>query len=131
VPPDDPSIPDDARLLRRIFPGWYKGEGPEAILTSQAFDDAPDGSSMSVFVERRLAELGLTPMDVLADHDGYGLVALEAGLVRRLDFGITWSPDATDGLRGQAHAEVHGNKSPGKRKRLRDLCVHIVGPLAR
>ncbi len=130
MPPDDPDIPDDAVLLRRIFPGFYVEQDGVVRLSSQAFDDPRDGSSMSVWVLARLLVAGISTSHVLAGFDGHGLVALHAGQVRGLGFGITWVPDPTDGLRGHAHAEVHCRKTPGQKRRLRDVCTHVAGPLA-
>ena len=129
-PPDDRSISDDFVLLRRIAPSFYVLKDGRPILSSGAFNDPPDGSSMSVHVLEKLAELGLDAVNVIDGHDGYGLVALTAGQFRDEGFGIVWVPDVADGVRGQAHAEVHCKKTPGKRKRLREGCRHLTGPLA-
>lgn len=130
MPPDDPDIPDDTVLLRRIFPGFYVEQDGVVRLSSQAFDDARDGSSMSVWVRARLLEAGISTTHLLTGFDRYGLVALHAGQVRGLGFGITWVSDPADGVRGLAHAEVHCRKTPSQKRRLRDLCTHVAGPLA-
>lgn len=129
-PADDSAIPDDATLLRRIYPGWYVGSGEETRLSKQAFEDPKDGSSMSVWIRERLVEFGLSAEDVLAGYQEYGLVSLTAKQVRDAGFGVTWAPDPADGTRGMAHAEVHCSKSPSKRKHLVQSCIHVAGRLA-
>lgn len=117
-PSDDPAIADNWQLLRRI-PKWIvddKAGGSK--LSRQAFEDLE--GSVSVYVEERLGELQLTDNDVLDGHPGYGLLSVEARTVRDCQLGIVWDPEEGDGLRGQAHAGVMGNKTPSRRRQLVD-----------
>ena len=126
-PPDDPSISNDALLLRRIPPWHYDPRRPKPV-SSNAFDDDPDGGSMSVYVQDRLTALGGTPVDPLAGHDGYGIGTLSVFAVRNEGFGVVYRPLDETAL-GQAHAEVHCKKTDGKKKHLRDAFLEIRAPV--
>lgn len=98
---------------------------------SGAFDDNPDRegvSAMSVYVEERLAELGIPVSEVLSGYPGYGLVAITVEAVRDQGFGVVWAPDPSQGGIGEAHADVHGAKSRKKQRRLRDACEKVIWP---
>lgn len=128
VPPTTVPIANETVLLRRVHPNWFAGEGANRTITSQAFQDSADGTSMSMHVERRLIDAGLTAFAALDGFDGYGLVSLTAGQLRAEGFTIEWDPDDGDGPRGQAHVVVHCNKSSSRRKHLRDACVVVAVP---
>ncbi len=117
-------VPDNTILLRRITPGWIV---PDTVggykLSRQAFQDLPaeDGSlAMSVFVEERLVEIGLSHLSVLDGHPGYGLVAVAVAVARSRDLRVVWAPSPDDGERGRAHAHVLGTKTGSVRKTLVD-----------
>ena len=130
MPPDDEAIQDDWLLLRRVAPDFYKGVAPDIDMASGVFDDSKNSSAMSVFVREKLAELGLDETSVTSDHPGYGLVSITARQARDEGFGIVMSPDPADGVRGQAHAQVHCKKTRARKQHLKKSCVHLAGPLA-
>jgi len=123
APPDDLSIPDDAVIWRRV-PDRHFVAIPEGQIrpSSAAFDDDPDGDSMSAV----LATPGRDPYPVLLGNEGWGLVAIEVRLVRELGWSIekTPEPDEPD------HVHVHGNKTKGKTRRVARDCAWVIPPPA-
>ncbi|MGH9202193.1 MAG: hypothetical protein ACRD2A_13270, partial [Vicinamibacterales bacterium] len=77
-PGDDRTIPDAATLWRRIHPDWWvldKKTGNRRLSTA-AFDNAPDGSPMSV----GLADEMPGTEALLAGYEGYGVAAFTASV---------------------------------------------------
>ena len=122
-PRDDPTIPDDQVLWRRV-PPWHaaldKHRGVR-VVSSAAFDDDNDAEPMSVV----LASEASGTDSVLAGHDGYALVGFPASLARELGLGILRDP--TDDQ--PAHAVVVGKKTGSIQKKLRNGAHWIVHPL--
>lgn len=120
--PDDPGITDAVQLLRRIHPDWIVPDQQGGRkLSRQAYQDqrAEGGTAaMSVFVESRLLELGLSAVDVLDGHTGYGLAAFPASAARSCGLTVVWAPSPADGRRGLAHAHVLGDKTGSRQKAL-------------
>ncbi len=110
---DDPSIPDDEVLYRRLPEHHLKTmEGSDLgyRMTSNAFHD-PDPKGISVYVKSILYRLGLTAEDVLPEKPGlWGVAGTTAGAVRRQGFGVRLrpDPDVQDDERNAAHAELTG-----------------------
>lgn len=125
---NDATIEDDEVLLRRIYPGsgsWiYDQNLGRTRPTSQAFNDHPNGSPMSVHLSSVLAHHGLESKIVLEGHEGFALVSITAGLVRQCNQVIVRKPLAGD----PAHAEVIGNKTPGVRKKMARNAVWVFPP---
>lgn len=122
-PPDDLSIPDDAWLLRRVNPRWFVADTTNGglRLASGAFQDLTgrDGTrAMSVLVEQNVRELGKSPEDTLTGYEGWGLIAVLAGLVRQCGLTISWAPDPREGAFADAHAHVFGAKTGSVQKKL-------------
>jgi hypothetical protein len=117
-PADDPRIRDEDVLLRRVPALWILTEESGATRPrSAAFQDitAPDGTrAMSVYVERLLADAGLTDVDVLEGRIDLGLVAFAARAVR--DAGHTLHLAPHEGPLGPAHAEVPGKIKASSRR---------------
>ncbi len=115
--PDDPTIPDDSLVYRRITAEWYKVDPAtgQHRLTSAAFSDLDGAMSITVGIDVEAGEH--EPLDVVANHPGYGLVAISVGDLRRLGLGVVRS--ATDGE--LCHGDVHGNKTKGTKNKLRAL----------
>jgi hypothetical protein len=119
---DDPTIPDDADLWRRI-PRWHlvNDESIGQIRpSSAAFEDHPDGSPMSVVLgaESRGAE------SVLAGYPGFALASIKAGLARECQQGVARDPLPEE----PAHAVVFGHKTKSVRKRLAREATWVVAP---
>lgn len=114
---DDPTIPDDSVVFRRVTPEWFKvdpGTG-QRRLTSAAFSDL--GGAMSVAIGADLDAGHREAVEVVEGHPGYGLVALPVGELRRLGLGVVRSP-----MDGElCHGDVRGKKTKGTRSKLRVL----------
>jgi hypothetical protein len=119
---DEPTIPDEAQLWRRIPPRWFHHDESLGRVrpAKPAFDDGPDGEPMSVVI----AAESRGPAAVLAGHEGYGLVAFSAGLARACGLRITRAPTADE----PAHAVVAGRKTDSVRRRLARAAEWVVPP---
>lgn len=109
---DDPTIPDEAELWRRVPPGYivYDPHAGRRRPSSMAFYDHQSGSPMSVVLAAEARGLEA----VLAGHAGYALVAITVGLVRACGQGVARDPLPNE----PAHAVVFGRKTAAVRKRL-------------
>jgi hypothetical protein len=109
---DDPTIPDETILWRRIPPRWFHRDESLGRLrpAKAAFDDDPDGSPMSVVI----ADESRGQAAVLAGHEGYGLAAFTAHLARECRLRIARAPTDDE----PAHAVVVGRKTDSVRRRL-------------
>lgn len=110
---DDPGIPDDAVLYRRLPKYNIKPAAGEELgwrMTSNAFHDQ-DPQGVSVYVADLLVEMGLGPSDIVSDREaGWGVAETTAGAVRGHGFGVRVRPDPSvaDDPRNAAHAELTG-----------------------
>jgi hypothetical protein len=111
---DDPEIPDDAVLYRRL-PEYHlkladdrdSGYRP----TSNCFQD-PDPNGVSVYLAALLEGMGMGP-EVVTEGVGsglWGVAETTAGQARKAGFGVRPRPDpaAVEDLRNPAHAELTG-----------------------
>lgn len=119
---DDPTIPDEAQLWRRIPPWhfYYDETVGRQRPAKAAFSDDPDGSSMSVV----LAAESAGPASVLAGHTGYALAAITAGLARACGQGIARDPRPDE----PAHALIFGRKTDSIMRRLARGSTWVVPP---
>jgi hypothetical protein len=102
---DDPTIPNNADLWRRIHPNQiiYDDNQGRTRPSSAAFTDSTNGSPMSVVIAAECDG----PDRVLAGYERYGLASFKARVAREFGLGI-----ARDPLPDQpAHALVFGLKS--------------------
>ena len=109
---DDPTIPDDAELWRRI-PPWHfvPDENSGQIRPSSAtFEDHPDGSPMSVLLATEAGD----PQHTLAGHQAFALASITAALARGLGLGVARAPLTDE----PAHAVVFGRKNKRVSRRL-------------
>lgn len=123
---DDPTIPDEAELWRRIHPKqWEKDENLGRVRpVSGAFDDPSDGSPMSVDLAEVHIQMGHAPQAALADHEGFALAAITVGLVRECGLGVARQPLPEN----PAHAVVFGKKTSKIRRRLAKEARWVVSP---
>src|SRR5438309_4307922 len=110
--PDDPSIPNDAILWRRIPPYhviYDQNMGRERP-TSDAFVDSPE-TPMSVALAAKCKDVD----DFLKGHTGFAVVSFTAGFARLLNQRV-----AADQRPDQPawHAFVIGKKTDSVRKKL-------------
>jgi hypothetical protein len=120
---DDPSIPDDMRVLHRIPPG--RVVEAEDRPNSSNFDNSRDGSGTSV----DLMEDEEQPTRTLADFPDFGLVSITVGELRALNLGVVRDPIKGDDQNkpNDKHALIQGNKKKAKQKIARQ-CKWITYP---
>lgn len=121
---DDPSIPNDTEVWRRITPRWIKFDPAQGRRrpSSEAFQDSRDRTPLSVFLAAELSG----PDEALEGHDGYCLAALNVGFIRTLGLGVSRHP-----IRGEdppGHAWVVGPKTKKTRNKLARNTTWVVGP---
>jgi len=97
---DDPSIPDDMCLLRRVPPNRVVTE--EKRPQSDTFSNSSDGTGTSVDLAIDENQIERT----LADFPDFGVVAVTAGQVRALGLGVIRDPLPENAN----HALITGNK---------------------
>lgn len=104
-PRDDPSIPDDDRLFRRVPPSQLRTE-PDGTRrpTSAVFKHA----ELSVNIESLMVEQGRPPEDSLASYPDNYLTSITAGNVRKYKYPIVKD---TEPPNDPAHGLVLGKKS--------------------
>jgi hypothetical protein len=119
---DDPTIPNDAELWRRIPPWHFVDDGNLGQIrpSSAAFEDHPDGSPMSVLLAVEAGD----PQRALAGHQGFALASITAALARRLGLGVARDPRPDE----PAHAVVFGRKNKRISRRLAMGSHWIVQP---
>lgn len=122
--PDDLTIANECRLFRRIVERFVIAEGETFRISSQAFSNSSDGSGMSVWLEDRMLELGLTPDDALVGHENTWLAEVTAGAMRALDQRVVRTPQNDE----PAHGEVLGSKSGKRRGKIRDEASWAIPP---
>jgi len=124
---DDLSIVDDAELWRRIPRMWviWDNNLHQMRPTSQAFQDHPSGTPMSVVLADVLEERGDSPDKVLTGHPDFALASLTARLARACNQKVARDPLPDE----PAHALVVGKKSGSVRRRFATECRWVVSPL--
>jgi hypothetical protein len=116
---DDPNIPDEERLFRRIHLTHIVGrDGGTSEVSSAAFRD----TELSVNLEAVMQAAGREPADSLKDHPNDLLMSLAAGVCRRN--GQAVGPDPTP--EEPAHGYAFGKKSKTIQRALRDAAGWIV-----
>ena len=90
---DDPTIPNEAELLRRIAPWHFVPDDNLSRLrpSSAAFDDDKDGP-MSVTLADELRQEGRSLDSALAGYTDFALASITAGLARECQQGIVRDP---------------------------------------
>jgi len=132
-PRDDPSIPDDAALLRRVTPTKFVPLPEGGVrLSSSTFEEMPDRATgvraMSMLVEGKVVELGSSATDLVAGKAGWGVVAVSARLIRECGLRIVWAPTPLEGSLSEAHVHVFGKPTGSIQKRLVAGCERRVWP---
>ncbi len=119
------TVPDHTALWRRVpnWPQWTIFDENLGRLrpSSIAFQDNPDGSAMSSFLEGH----GNTVEEVLVGHETFGVASVTAGLVRSHGLSIIHDPLA--GL--PSHVEVPGPKPKRVQSALAKAAVWVVKPV--
>jgi hypothetical protein len=116
---DDPSIPHDERLFRRInIAHVVEGDGGKAEVSSAAFK-TPE---LSVNLEGVMKSAGRPPEDCLRSYPNDLLMSLTAGICRGHDQKV--GPDPTPDE--PAHGYVFGKKTKAISRALRDAAQWVV-----
>ena len=120
---DDPSIPGDERLLRRIPQTWVDwDEHGNASISSAAFKD----EQLSINLASVMAQDGRAPEDTVRNYPGYGLVAITAAHARSLMQAVAPDPLPEEPAHGVAYGQ---KKRAGIGGRLRDGAQWVVMPI--
>ena len=122
---DDPTIPDDAILIRRVPYDRWKVE--EHCPDTSAFNlrKSKNEKYLSVYLK---GEVSLK--DVIAEYPGEGvpgIVAIRVGDVRALGLGFTIRREP-EGSTLPGHCGIFGSFSKGHRKQLRRISETISPP---
>jgi hypothetical protein len=120
---DDPTIPGDESLLRRIHPNhvnWDESGDPN--ISSAAFRDR----ELSVNLSSVMAEAGREPAEAIRGYAGFGLAAITATHARSLNQSVARDPKPDE----PSHGIVYGEKTHAIRRKLRDGAHWIVNPTA-
>jgi hypothetical protein len=116
---DDPNIPDEERLFRRIhLTHVVEGDGGKSEVSSAAFRD----TELSVNLEGVMQAAGREPQDSLRAHPDDLLMSIAAGVCRRN--GQIVGPDPVP--EEPAHGYAFGKKSKSIQRTLRDAAGWIV-----
>jgi hypothetical protein len=116
---DDPNIPDEERLFRRIHPTHIvEGDGGKSEVSSAAFRD----TELSVNLEAVMQAAGREPKDSLRDNPNDLPMSIAAGVCRR--HGQIVGPDPRP--EEPAHGYAFGKKSKSIQRALRDAAGWIV-----
>ena len=120
---DDPSIPGDERLFRRIPRTWIDwDEHGNPAISSAAFKD----EELSVNLESVMVRDGRPPANAIRSYAGYGLAAITAAHARSLNQAVARDPLPEE----PAHGVVYGHKKrAGVGGKLRDGAVWVVTPV--
>jgi hypothetical protein len=119
---DDPSIPGNERLFRRIARTWVDWDDlGNPTMSSAAFKD----EELSVAIESVMARDGRPPADAIRDYPGYGLAAITAAHARSMNQAVARDPLPEE----PAHGVVYGQKKRGGTGgKLRDCATWVVLP---
>jgi hypothetical protein len=116
---DDPNIPDEERLFRRInLAHIVESDSGKSGVSSAAFRDP----ELSVTLEGVMRAAGREPTDSLRAYPGDLLMSIAAGVCRRN--GQIVGPDPIP--EEPAHGYVFGKKSKSIQRALRDAAGWIV-----
>jgi len=106
--PNDPTIGDNAALLRRIPPKhFYFDENLGRLRpSSAAFEDDEDGDPMSVYRRDVIEAEGGHISRIMAGHEAYALASLTAGQVQLKEQTVHPDPVPEE----SSHTQVCGSK---------------------
>jgi hypothetical protein len=123
---DDPSVPDDAIVWRRL-PWAYTADDEERPglrrLSSGGFDDSNDGTGMSVHLPAPGETIDQFLKQVHCENDG--IAELKVKKIREEGMGLTLRPEPDD----PRHYEV--THAPGRSKKSKKRALYGVAELIR
>ncbi len=123
---DDPTIPDDSFVYRRIRPGQHKYDNREkrVIPNSGNFSDHPQNGPVSVDLCCEMADRGEAETAALKGHESYHLVKIPVRVVRELGLGVVRTPVDDN----PCHGEITGHKSKATKRKLARKAMWVVPP---
>ena len=132
---DVDKIANDAVLFRRITPSFVHWDGLQSAGTPQVprqgFQDYPEqiarqrfnlpGACMSVAVQYILIDEGYDPEKLIIGYPGYGVAAINAGVMRTLESptganwtqGVMWNPTDDEPWHAVVFCQNGGKKTTG------------------
>ena len=122
---DDPTIPDETPLYRRIAPEWLHPD--ERLRCVRASSGAVQTERLSVLIGDTLVELGLGAGDIVEDWPTHALLEFAAGDARAAGLPVVRDPRGYAPLE-QAHGLVLGKKSTRQKKALLTASVWVIAP---
>jgi len=124
---DDPSIPDDSYVLRRIPPSEVTADcdsGWKPRPKSSNFADNREKGPVSIVLSCLLRKAERNDQDVLSGHPGFFLVRIPVRIIRALGLDVVASPTSAE----PAHGLIVGTKTTSIRKKLARAAEWIVSP---
>lgn len=121
---DDPELGDDLRVLRRIRPSEVVKEQDRPSSSNFYNDKEGKGTSVDLWEPDR------RPDDVLKGHDGYGVVSISIGEIRRIGktkghpLGVIRVPQHNN----RHHAHIQGRKTGSIRSALANAARWEIRP---
>ena len=119
APPDDPSITDETKVLRRVVPGRYSRTS--GIPEEGTFRKDGDGTGTSVTLWLSDEDLNITR----APHPDFGVVSLYVSEFRKLGLSIAY----VDEPGNPNHCEVFGDRTKGNRVQLAKAARWVAYPI--
>ena len=116
----DETISPETKVLRRIPPDKIVEGDPNQRPQSGNFSNHRNGTgtSVSIWVE------GTDPLNLLAEHEGFGVVSLTVRDIRDAGLGIIRAQSPDD----PHHAHIQGKKTSAARRGLAEAAVWIRRP---
>jgi hypothetical protein len=123
---DDPTIPDESFVYRRIFPGEHEFDSAVGRVrpNSNNFADHPENGPVSVDLGCEMEERGEEGTAALRGHEGYLLVKISVRAIRELGLGVARTPDDDN----PCHGEIRGRKTQSTRRKLARQARWVVPP---
>jgi hypothetical protein len=123
---DDPTIRDDANLLRRISPNHFVFDETRGVVrpSSAAFADHPNGSPMSVVLAEVVRREGRLLESLLSNFPGYALASITARVARECGQAVCRDPLPDE----SGHAVVFGTKSRAVKRRMAQASAWEIWP---
>lgn len=117
---NDPSIPDEAILLRVLLPGWTCHKNQRYRPQSLAFTDGHTYEA-SCFIASEGVEAEVRRM-----FPQYEIAAVPAGVVRRSGFAIQRRPGECEGFQGDPNAHVVIGSAVSVSKKEYERCARAI-----
>jgi hypothetical protein len=121
-PNDDPSVPDDSYVLRRIPPGYHVFDA--AIDRHRPNSGNFKDDDCSVVLSVALREQNRDDLEALTEYPDFLLVKILVGAIRECGLGVVRAPIDSE----PAHGHITGKKSGKKKNKLAKASIWIMPP---